>query len=370
MIPYSRQSISKQDIRAVQRVLRSDRLTQGPNVLAFEKALARYCGASYAVAVSSGTAALHLSYLAAGLKKGVEVITTPNTFVATSNMLLAIGARPVFCDIRPDTYNINEQQIERLITKKTKAIIPVHFAGQPCEMDAILKIAQKHKLIVVEDACHALGARYKNRKIGSLDSDMTVFSFHAVKAITTGEGGAVVTNNRQYYKRLLLLRSHGIYKDKQGKNVMTALGYNYRLTDFQAGLGLSQLKKLDSFIAKRRRAAGWYREELKDIEEIILPGDGTESAWHLYVIRVKNPKLRDRLWAYLQKRGIGPNFHYPAVYAHPYYRKAGYASVKLPNEEIYKHSCLTLPCYPGLPRREVGRIVSLIKKFFSHRYGN
>ena len=368
MIPYSRQSISKQDIRAVQQVLRLDWLTQGPNVFAFEKALARYCRVPYAVAVSSGTAALHLAYLAAGLKKGDEVITTPNTFVATSNMLLAVGAEPVFCDIRLETYNLDETKLENLITRRTKAIVPVHFAGQPCEMDAILKIAKKHKLIVVEDACHALGASYRGNKIGSLSSDMTVFSFHAVKAITTGEGGAVITNNRQYYKRLLLLRSHGIYKNMQGKNVMTVLGYNYRLTDIQAALGLSQLKKLDWFIAKRRRVAEWYREELKDIEEIILPTphEGSGSACHLYVIRVRNPKLRDRLWAYLQKRGIGANLHYPAVYSHPYYRKIGYRNLRLPNEEIYQHSCLTLPCHPTLKRNQVEYVCGAVKNFIKN----
>ncbi|MEK7173425.1 MAG: aminotransferase class I/II-fold pyridoxal phosphate-dependent enzyme, partial [Patescibacteria group bacterium] len=188
MIPYGHQSIDVGDIRAVAGVLKSDWLTQGPKVAEFEKALAKYCGAKFAVAVSSGTAALHLAYLVAGIGKGDEVITSPNTFVATTNMMLAVGAKPVFCDIRKDTYNIDETKIENLITPRTKAIVPVHFAGHPCEMDEILKIAKRNKLVVIEDACHALGAKYKNKKIGSL-SDMTVFSFHPVKVITTGEGG-------------------------------------------------------------------------------------------------------------------------------------------------------------------------------------
>ena len=196
MIPYGRQCIDKKDIAEVSKILGSDRITQGPKVEEFEKALAKYCNAKYALAVSSGTAALHLAYLAAGLKSGDEVITTPNTFVATTNMLIAVGAKPVFCDIRLDTYNIDENQIEKLITPQTKAIVPVHFAGQPCEMDKILKIAKKHKLLVIDDACHALGAKYKNKKIGSI-GNMSVFSFHPVKSITTGEGGAILTNNKK-----------------------------------------------------------------------------------------------------------------------------------------------------------------------------
>ncbi len=231
MIPYGRQQIDKKDMESVIGVLGSDFLTQGPKTKELEEKLARYCGSKYAVLVCNGTAALHLAYLAAGIKNGDEVITTPNTFAATSNMLLLLGAKPVFCDIRLDTYNIDESRIEKLINKRTKAIVPVHFAGHPCEMGAILKIAKKHKLIVIEDACHALGAEYKNKKIGGL-GDMTTFSFHPVKSITTGEGGAILTNNENYYHKLLELRSHGIHKDENGFNVMTCLGYNSRLTDF------------------------------------------------------------------------------------------------------------------------------------------
>ncbi|MDZ4244064.1 MAG: UDP-4-amino-4,6-dideoxy-N-acetyl-beta-L-altrosamine transaminase [Candidatus Doudnabacteria bacterium] len=366
MIPYSRQTIDQSDVRTVLWVLNSEYLTQGPKILKFEKALSRACGARYAVAVSSGTAALHLAYLAAGLEKGNEVITTPNTFAATANMLLAVGAKPIFCDIRQDTYNVDEKQIERLINKRTKAIVPVHFAGQPCDMDAILRIARKHKLIVIEDACHALGARYKNRKIGSLGSDMSVFSFHAVKAITTGEGGAILTDNKIFYQKLLLQRTHGISKNHQGKNIMTTLGYNYRLTDIQAALGISQLQKLDKFIKMRRQISTWYRSELKDLQAVILPKEvkGNNSGWHLYVILLKNSSLRDSLWSYLRGKGIGANFHYPAVYGHPYYRKIGYQKTKLPVMEDYQRSCLTLPCYPALSRRQVGFIARTIKQFF------
>lgn len=368
MIPYGRQSIKDSDIRAVLKVFQSDWLTQGPKILEFEKALAKYCGARYAVAVNNGTAALHLAYLAAGLERGDEVITTANTFAATANMILAVGAKPVFCDIRLDTYNLDESKIEKLITKKTKAIVPVHFSGQPCEMDKILKIAKKHKLIVIEDACHALGAKHKNKKIGSLNSAMAIFSFHPVKSITTGEGGAILTNNKKYYEKLKLLRSHGIYKDKSGKNVMVELGFNYRMTDFSAALGVSQLKKLDGFINKRREIVKRYKQEFKNVAEIILPEEleNNYSAWHIYVIRTVNPKDRDKLAAFLKSRGVGVNFHYPAVYAHPYYQKNGYKRVKLDNEEIYQSSCLTLPCYPGLTNGQIKLIADLIKKYFKY----
>ena len=309
-IPYGHQWIGEDDIQAVAGVLRGDWIAQGPEIKLFEKAVAQYCGVKYAVAVNNGTAALHLAYLAAGLKKRDEVICTPNTFVATTNMLLSVGVKPVLCDIRLDTYNIDEAKIEKLITKKTKAIVPVHFAGHPCAMDVIGKIAKKHNLIVIEDAAHALGGKYKKKKIGSF-SDMTTFSFFPVKPITTGEGGMVVTNNKQYYEKLRLLRSHGVQKDKKGKNVMTELGYNYRITDIQAALGRSQLKKLNRFLRKRHEVVRWYEAALQDVKEVILPVVLPEvySGWHLYVIRVADSKKRDGLVAYLKKQGIGVNFH-------------------------------------------------------------
>ncbi len=365
LIPYGRQKIDTDDIRAVIAVLKSDWLTQGPKVKEFENALAKYCGASYAVAVSSGTAALHLAYLAANIQSGDEVITTPNTFAATSNMLLAVGAKPVFCDIRLDNYNIDASKIEELITPRTKAIVPVHFAGHPCEMDVINKVAKKYKLLIIEDACHALGASYQNKKIGSI-GDMTIFSFHPVKSITTGEGGAILTNNKSYCERLIHLRSHGINKDKDGFNVMTALGHNYRLTDIQTALGLSQLKKLDGFIKARQAIFNAYVEKLKSIKDIVLPStteDGT-SANHIFVIRVKNPAIRNKLASYLKGQGIGVNFHYPAVYSHPYYRESGHKNIKLNNEEIYHNSCITLPLYPNLKPENIKYICNQIKNFF------
>lgn len=367
MIPYGHQKIDQNDVREVIKVLKSDWLTQGPKVLEFEKALADYGGTKYAVATNSGTAALHLAYLAAGLKAGDEVITSSNTFVATSNMLMAIGAKPVFCDIRLDTYNLDETKIEKLITKNTKAIVPVHFSGQPCALAEINRIAKKYKLLVIEDACHALGAKYKGKKIGSL-SDMSVFSFHPLKSITTGEGGAVLTSDKKIYERLLLLRSHGIYKDKSGKNVMVELGFNYRLTDLQAALGISQLKKVDSFVRQRRRVIEWYKQELKEIKQIILPREnkGNFSAWHIYVIRTKNYEHCDQLSTYLKQKGIGANFHYPAVYSQPYYRSHGFSKVKLANEEIYHNSCLTLPCHVLLKRDDIRYVSKMIKEFFNN----
>lgn len=367
MIPYGRQNIDKSDINEVVKVLKSNWLTQGPKVLEFEKAIADYCGSDHAVAVSNGTTALHLAYLASGLKNGDEIITTPNTFAATTNMLLAIRAKPVFCDIRLDSYNINEEEIEKLITHKTKAIVPVHFAGHSSEMDKIKNIARKYNLIVIEDACHALGAEYKNNKIGSCKySDMAVFSFHPVKSITTGEGGAVVTNNKKYYKKLILLRNHGIYKDNKGKNVMTELGYNYRMTDIQAALGISQLKKINGFIKKRHQVVKWYKEELKNIKDIILPIEFAHnySGWHIYIIRTERRKDRDGLMGYLKDNGVGVNFHYPAVYAHPYYQSIGYKNVRLANEEKYQNFCITLPCHTKLTRNDIRYIARLIKNFF------
>lgn len=367
MIPYGHQSINQNDINEVVKVLKSDWLTQGPKILEFEKSLAKYCRAKYAVAVANGTSALHLSYLVAGFKKGDKVITTPNTFVATTNMLLVLGVKPVFCDIRLDICNIDERKIERLITKQTRAIIPVHFAGHPCEMEKIWRLAKKYKLKVIEDASHALGAKYKGSQIGSCKySDMAVFSFHPVKPITTGEGGAILTNNKKYYEKIISLRNHGIHKDTAGKNVMTELGYNYRMNDMEASLGISQLKRLDGFIKKKHQVIKWYESELKNIKEIILPKElkSCYSGWHIYVIRVLNPELRDDLARYLKKNRISVSFHYPVVYFHPYYKKIGYKNTRLKNEEIYQKSCITLPCYTGLTRKEIEFISNKIRRFY------
>ena len=364
-IPYGRQNINEDDIKAVVNVLRSDWLTQGPAVKQFEDSLAKYCNAKYAVAVSNGTAALHLAYLSAGLDAGDEVITTPNTFAATTNMLLAVGAKPIFCDIRLDNYNIDETKIEELITPKTKAIVPVHFGGHPCNMDKISAIAKKHNLIVIEDACHALGASYKNKKIGGI-GDMSVFSFHPVKSITTGEGGAILTNNPELYKKLAHLRTHGITKDENGFNVMTVLGYNYRITDIQTALGISQLKKLDKFVKARQKVFNTYKTELANIKGISTPSISKNpvSSNHLFVIRTKDPVKRNPLASFLKQNGIGVNFHYPAVYSHPYYRENGYQKVVLKNADLYHNSCITLPLYVALEKNQIKYICKKIREFF------
>lgn len=364
MIPYGRQSIYNDDVQAVISVLKSDFITQGPNVVEFENALAKYCNIKYCVAVNSGTSALHLAYLTAQIGYGDEVIVTPNTFVATTNMILVCGAKPIFCDIRLDTYNIDEEKIEQLITDKTKAIVTVDFAGQPCEIDRIREIANKHRLIFIEDGCHALGARYKDQPVGSF-ADFTIFSFHPVKGITTGEGGAIMTNDKRAYEKMCLMRSHGIVKDEKGFNTMVEFGYNYRITDIQCALGLTQLKKLDGFINKRHEIARIYERELGDFVEIILPLEKHYSAWHLYVIRTRNPNMRSRLYDHLRSKGILANFHYPAVYSNPYYLKNGFDGFSLPNMDLYAKTAITIPCYPCLTADEIKFISNEIRSCYN-----
>ena len=380
-IPYGRQSIDEDDIKQAVEVLRSDWITQGPKVKEFEDALCKYTGAKYAVCISSGTAALHIACLAAGIKKGDEVITSPITFVASANCILYCGGRPVFADIQEDTVNIDPEEIEKKITKRTRAIIPVHFSGCPCDLQEIHSVARKHDLIVIEDAAHALGAEYKGSKIGSCRySDMAIFSFHPVKSITTGEGGAVLTNRKDLYERLLLFRNHGITKDEDKLRKsdgpwyyeMHELGFNYRITDFQCALGISQLKKLDTFIQRRRDIVRMYDKELAKIEEIELPIEGrnTKSAWHLYVIRIKNKRLRikesglratrDEMFNYLRKKGIGVHVHYIPVYLHPYYQGLGYGKGSCPIAEDYYNRAMTLPLYPKIKISDIAYIEEVL----------
>lgn len=368
-IPYGKQTIDEDDIQAVCEVLRSDFLTTGPKIAEFEKTVAEYTGAKYAIAVSSGTAALHAACLAAGIGKGDEVITTPITFAASANCVLYCGGTPVFADINPKTYNIDPEDIRRKITPKTKAIIPVHFTGQPCDLDAIHTIATEYGLIVIEDAAHALGAEYKGKKIGGL-SDMTVFSFHPVKHITTGEGGTVTTNDEQLFERLKLFRTHGITRDKSlmiNKEdgwfyEQLELGYNYRITDFQCALGISQMKKLDRFIGRRLEIAAKYDAAFAGIEGVITPeqADECKNSYHLYVIQLTNIP-RNEAYNKCISSGLGVNVHYIPVYKHPYYQRNGYADVCCPNAEELYSRLISLPMYPSLTDEELEYVISVVE---------
>ena len=369
MIPYGRQTIEEDDIQAVVDVLRSDYLTTGPKIAEFEKMVADYVGAKYAVAISNGTSALHAACFAAGIQPGDEVITTPLTFAASSNCVLYCGGTPVFADVDLKTYNIDPEDIRRKITDKTKAIIAVHLAGQPCDMDEIHKIAKEHDLLVIEDGAHALGSVYKGKKVGTL-SDMTTFSFHPVKPITTGEGGMIVTDNEEFYQKMMLFRSHGITRDE---NLMTRndgswlyqqldLGYNYRITDIQCALGCSQMKKLDRFLARRKEIVARYNETFADCENIIIPYQlpETESGWHLYIVQVKNCD-RKKVFEALREQGIAVNVHYIPVYMHPYYQEHGYKDVHCKNaEEVYSH-IISLPLYPTLTEEEQQYVIETLK---------
>lgn len=369
MIPYGKQTIEQDDIQAVVDVLKSDFLTTGPKIAEFEQTVADYVGAKYAVAISNGTSALHAACFAAGIGPGDEVITTPLTFAASANCVLYCGGTPVFADVDPKTYNIDPEDIRRKITDRTKAIIAVHLAGQPCDMDAIHSIAREHGLIVIEDGAHALGSVYKGKKVGSM-SDMTTFSFHPVKPITTGEGGMIVTDNEDFYKKMILFRSHGITRDD---SMMTRndgpwfyqqfdLGYNYRITDIQCALGCSQMKKLDRFLARRKEIVARYNEALADCDNIITPYQlsDTESGWHLYIVQVKNCDRR-QVFENMREKGIGVNVHYIPVYMHPYYQEHGYENVHCANaEEIYSH-IISLPLYPGLTSEQQDYVIDTLK---------
>lgn len=373
-LPYGRQWIDQEDIDAVVNVLKGDFLTTGPYVTKFEQELADYVGAKYAVTFSNGTAALHGACYAAGIGAGDEVITSPLTFAASANCILYQGGKPVFADIDEQTYNINPKEIEQKITEKTKAIIPVHFTGQPCALDEIDDLAKKHQLIIIEDAAHALGAEYKQRKIGSI-SDMTMFSFHPVKHITAGEGGAITTNSQVYYEKLIQFRSHGItrdsniMKDNHGPwyYEMHFLGYNYRLTDIQAALASSQLKKADKFLALRMNYASMYNEAFKRTSGITIPFQQVngQSSWHLYVLRLELEKLtgnRKEILRALINKNIGVNVHYIPVYLLPYYQELGYKQGLCPKAENLYEQVITLPLFPAMTEDDVNDVIEAVKE--------
>ncbi len=383
-LPYGRQMIDEADITSVVQTLKSDFLTTGPSVDEFEQAIATYVGAKYAVAFSNGTAALHGACFAASVSHGDEVITTPMTFAASANCILYMGGTPVFADIDLETYNISPNSILQRITPKTKAIIPVHYTGQPADMDEISKIARDYHLVVIEDGAHALGASYKGCKIGTF-SDMTVFSLHPVKPITTGEGGIVTTNDSVIYKKLLQFRSHGIVRDADmlienhgpWYHEMQSLGYNYRLTDIQAALGKSQLHKLDSFIARRREIATCYSEAFASLNQVQIPTQRAdrESGWHLYILRLKLNLLkcsRKEIFEALRAENIGVNVHYIPVYYHPYYRSLGYQKGLCLNAENLYDEIITLPLFPSMTDGDVEDVVSAVTKvisFYAHKLG-
>lgn len=373
MIPYGKQSIDEDDIRAVVEVLHSDWITTGPKIPEFENALNAYLGTKYAVAVNSGTSALDIAVQSLGLPAGSEAITSPLTFVATSNALLYNGVSPVFADIEKETRNIDPDSILEKITDRTKAIVYVDFAGHPCDIRQLREIADDHDLLLIEDACHALGAEYQNAKIGT-HADVTVFSFHPVKHITTGEGGAVTTQDPKIYERLCLYRSHGIDRDARSRYGpdaswaydMKCLGRNYRMTDIHAALGISQLRKLDAFIEQRSLLAERYRDLFRSLPLVTPPVTraGVRHAWHIYTVLLDPVISRDAFFRYMRENGIGANVHYIPVYKHTYYQQQpAFRNLCLPNTEDVFNRIVTLPLYPGLSFGDQDTVIGCIRKF-------
>ena len=374
LLPYGRQSIGEDDIQAVVDVLRSDWLTTGPKVAEFEEAFAARVGAKHAVSFTSGTAALHAGAFTSGLKAGDEAITTPMTFAATANCVLYQGATPVFADVSPDTLNVDPEQVARKVSSRTRAILPVDYAGHPADLSAIAEIARKHGLMVVEDACHALGAEFRGRQAGSL-ADMTVFSFHPVKHITTGEGGMVSTNDARIAETLRRFRNHGISSDARQRQSagqwhyeMVLLGFNYRLPDFACALGLQQLKKLDANLARRRKIADRYTNAFRNVESVIVPGVRAEAnpAWHLYPIRLQLEKLtadRAQIFRALRAENIGVNVHYIPVHLHPYYREQfGHREGEFPVAEDAYARLISLPMFHGMSDQDVEDVITAVKR--------
>jgi perosamine synthetase len=374
LLPYGRQSIAEEDIAAVVEVLRSDWLTTGPKVAEFEEAFAQKVGARHAVSFSSGTAALHAAAFAADLNSGDEAITTPLTFAATANCVLYQGATPVFADVEPASLNLDPEQVERRITSRAKAILPVDFAGHPAELDSFLGLADKHGLVVIEDAAHALGAEYRQHRVGSV-SHMTVFSFHPVKHLTTGEGGMVTTENAKFTERLRRFRNHGISSDARQRQSqgqwhyeMVLLGYNYRLTDISCALGLQQLPRLDANLARRRAIAKQYNDAFRGLIGVRAPAvlDEVNPAWHLYPIRVEagtHAAGRGEFFRALRAENIGVNVHYIPVHLHPYYRERfGFHGGEFPVAEQAYEQLISLPMFHSMDDQDVNDVIRGVTK--------
>jgi perosamine synthetase len=372
-IPYGRQAVDGEDIRAVQEVLESDWLTTGPKIAEFEGLVSRYVDARFAVAVNSGTAGLHSAMFALGIGPGDEVICPPMTFAATANCILYRGAMPVFVDVEPGTLLIDPPKVKASITPRTKAIIGVDYAGQPCAWDALREIAGRYRLALVADGCHALGAEFRGMKVGSL-ADLTVFSFHPVKHITTGEGGMIVTDDRELAERMRAFRNHGITSDHRERGQretwlyeMNDLGFNYRITDFQCALGISQLRKLPGWLARRREIAARYDAAFADVAWLkpLAVRPECAHAYHLYVVEIDagaSPLSRSALFQVLRRAGIGANVHYIPVHLHPYYREhLGTGPGLCPAAEAAYERILSLPIYPGMTDAEQEFVIDCLR---------
>ncbi len=378
LLSYGGQWVTNDDIAAVTEALHFPWLTGGARVDEFERALAGYVGAAHAVAVSSGTAALHTAVYGAGIGPGDEVITTPMTFVASANSVLFQGGLPVFVDVDPITLNLDPEAAVSAVTRRTRALLAVHYAGHPCHLDALRDLARRHRIALIEAAAHALGARYHGVPVGA-DSDFAVFSFHPVKLVTTGEGGAIVCREGDAAKRMRAFRSHGIRSTGREREArgewqydMEVLGYNYRLTDFQCMLGIRQLSRAQTFVARRRELAARYQRDLSDCAGLELPVErpDCESAWHLYPVRLRLERLRadrDRIFAALRAEGIGVTVHYKPVHLHSYYQERfGLQKGQFPVAEAAYHRLLTLPLFPRMTDRDADDVIAGVRKVIEH----
>jgi len=373
---YGKQWIDESDMEAVVETLSSDFLTCGPKIKELEKKLCEYTGASYAVACSNGTAALHMACMAAGIGPGDEVITTPLTFAASANCVLYCGARPVFADVNPETYNISPDSVRKCITKNTKAIIAVDFTGQVVEAEEIRKICDEYNLIFIEDAAHSIGSKYKENYVGNI-ADMTTFSFHPVKTVTAGEGGAVLTNNKEFYQKLVLAHTHGITHEEELMEEaphegpwyyeQISLGYNYRMTDFQAALLMSQMKKLEMFKELRRSIVNKYNAAFSQVPEVIIQKEIEESdtCRHLYILQLNLEKLkctRRQFFDAMSAENIQCQIHYVPVYWFPYYKHLGYEKGLCPNAEKIYSGIISLPLYPKMSEKDVDDVIAAVRK--------